>query len=85
MRKRMKIRTSKGNELEASSVLISDDGSEMTITIRDDMDMDEASACFRDLKSIEVDGQMAFGPWYFFSNTHYIEDKQYKIRIERWE
>lgn len=79
----MKIRTSKGDEFEALSATVSEDGREMTITISDDMDMDAASERFRNLDYLEADGKVIFGKSYFLCCTHYIEEKKYKIRIER--
>lgn len=79
----MKIRTSKGDEFEALSAAVSEDVQEMTITIRDDMDMNAASERFRDLDYIEADGEIIFGSSYFLFCTHYIGEHIYKIVIER--
>ena len=79
----MKIRTSKGDEFEALSAVVSEDGKEMTVTIRDDMDMNAASERFRNLDYLESGGEVIFWKSYFLCCTHYIEEKKYKIRIER--
>ena len=82
-RKRMKIITSKGdafNVLDASAI---EGGRKLLITTDDSVDMFSKTDQFDNLDFVKADGHILFGRSYYLSCTHYIDEKKYRIVLER--
>ena len=79
----MKIITSKGDAFDVLDAHTIEGGRKLLITADDSVDMFGMTDQFDNLDFVKSEGHILFGRSYYLSCTHYIDEKKYRIVLDR--